>query len=265
MLTAGSTFKGFAIEAKDGRIGAINDLLFDDQTWKVRWLIVDTGGWLPGRQVLIHPSAILQENDLKHELHVSLTKAQVAASPSIFEDQPVSRQMELHLYDYYGWDPMWGASYFGASPNAIAAPFSSPPQFGGTVMRDASSPAPPADSGDPHLRSIAAVTGYHILATDGEIGHVEDFLVDRASLGIRYLIIDTKNWWPGEHVLMSPFAVKEIRWSDRQIQLNVDRKKVKGSPPWNPVDMVGEAYERRLYAYEKRLHEHYEWPGYGWF
>ena len=265
MLTVASTFKGAAIEASDGRIGAIADLLFDDVTWKVRWMVVDTGGWLPGRQVLIHPSAIRHEHDRQNTIHLGLTKARVAASPSIFEDQPVSRQMELHLYDYYGWDPMWGASYFGASPNGISAPFSAPPQFGGTAVRDASNPAPVEESGDPHLRSVDAVTGYHIHATDGDIGHVEDFLIDEASLGIRYLIVDTKNWWPGEHVLMSPYAVREIRWSDREIRLNVDREKVKGSPPWSPTSMIGEAYGKRLYAYEKQLHAHYGWPGYGWF
>jgi sporulation protein YlmC with PRC-barrel domain len=258
MLRVGSVLKGYAIEASDGRIGNVRDLLFDDRTWKVRWLVIDTGTWLPGRQVLIHPSAIRQADDARHALSVALTKAQVDRSPTIFQDQPVSQQMERHLYDYYGWDPAWGVSYFGASPNAIAMPFSAPPQFGGAAVLDATDQGPVKDDGDPHLRSIDAVTGYHIQATDGEIGHVEDFLIDDGNWGIHYLIIDTKNWWPGKHVLMSPFAVRNISWADRLFQLDVDCEKIKDSPPWTAIDSFD-------HAYEKRLHEHYGWPGYGWF
>jgi sporulation protein YlmC with PRC-barrel domain len=259
VLQVVSALKGYAIEASDGLIGTVSDILVDDETWGLRWLVVDTGGWLPGRKVLLHPSAIGQADHGLRQLPVTLTKVQVEGSPTIFEHQPVSRQMELHLYDYYRWDPGWGDSYFGASPNAIAAPFSSPPTFGGPVAGQATEPVP--DHGDPHLRSIAVLTGYHIQATDGEIGHVEDFLVDDATWGIRYLIIDTKNWWPGQHVLMSPYAVREILWSDRQIRLAVTHDQVRASPPWKPIDTL----EERRQAYEKRLHEHYGWPGHGWF
>jgi len=249
-----SALKGYAIEASDGKIGTVGDFLFDDQTWKLRWLVVDTGGWLTGRKVLIHPSAIGHADYERQELPVALTKAQVEGSPDIRQDQPVSRQMESHLYDYYGWDPYWGSSYFGMG--AIGLPLASPPYVGPSAARESGSEESHPDSGDPHLRSIAAVTSYHIHATDGEIGHVENFLVDDASWDVRYLIVDTRNWWPGKHVLVSPYAVREISWSERQVQLNVARGQVKASPPWNPIDMIDQAYE-------KRLHGHYGWPGYG--
>ena len=113
------------------------------------------------------------------------------------------------------------------------------------------------DDGDPHLRSVAEVTGYHVQARDGAIGHVEDILVDSTGWGLRYLIVDTKNWWFGKHVLISPYAVTRIDWPDRQVLLDIDRDKVKASPPWDPIDEIDEAYERRL-------HDHYDWPGYGW-
>ena len=113
------------------------------------------------------------------------------------------------------------------------------------------------NDGDPHLRSTAAVTGYHIHASDRQIGHVENLLIDDVTWGIRYLIIDTKNWWPGKHVLMSPYAVPEISWSKHQVRLDVSRELVKSSPPWSPLDLIDQAYE-------ERLHRHYDWPGYGW-
>lgn len=113
------------------------------------------------------------------------------------------------------------------------------------------------DDADPHLRSIAAVTGYHIQATDGPIGHIENFMLDSEDWGIRYLVVETRNWWPGQHVLLSPHAVKMINWSDREADINLSRDQVKGSPPWEPKDMIDRMYE-------KRLHGYYGWPGYGW-
>jgi sporulation protein YlmC with PRC-barrel domain len=257
MLQLGLTLKGYAIMASDGRIGAVNDLLFDDVTWKIRWLVIDTGDWLPGRKVLVHPSAIGTADNEQQELSVNLTKAQIEGSPTVFDDQPVSQQMQLHLYDYYQWDPSWGGSYFGASPNAIAAPFSTPPLFGG-AERDEAGLEPATEGGDPHLRSLGVVTGYHVKASDGEIGHVEDFLVDETSWDIRYVLIDTKNWWPGQHVLLSPFAVQDVSWSEEQIQVNVTGDQVKASPPWTTLEAINQAYE-------VGLHKHYGWPGYGWF
>lgn len=253
MLIVISALKGFAVEASDGRIGVVNDFLFDDLTWKLRWLVVDTGTWLTERKILVHPSAIGKADYEGEILPVRLTKAQIEGSPLIREDQPVSRQMETRLHEYYGSDPIWGYSYFGTG--ALAAPLSTSTSFG-AGMASAAIDEPARDSGDPHLRSTAAVKGYHVHASDGEIGHVENFLVEDASWDIRYLIIDTKNWWPGKHVLMSPYAVREVSLPDREVCLDVDREKVKSSPPWDPIAMIDQVYE-------KRLHSHYGWLGYG--
>jgi len=252
MLQLGSALKGYAIEASDGRIGTANDFLFDDRTWKVRWLVANTGNWLTGRKVLVHPSAIGHSDYERRELSVTLTKAQVEGSPDIQQDQPVSQQMESSLHHYYGWDPNWGGSYFGMGMGAMDLPY-----YDAAPMRENTNIVLGSDDGDPHLRSIAAVTGYHTHATDGQIGNVEDFLIDNATWGIHYLIIHTRNWWPGQHVLVSPYAVKAINWSGREVRLDVSRDQVKSSPPWSPLDMIDEPYERRL-------HKHYDWPGYGW-
>ncbi len=114
-----------------------------------------------------------------------------------------------------------------------------------------------SEDGDPHLRSMASVTGYHIHASDGVIGHVEDFMLDDGTWTIRYLIVDTRNWWPGAHVLIAPYAVQSIASTDRQVRLTVSREQVKGSPPWNPAEVAEQVYERQL-------HRYYDWPGYGW-
>ena len=267
MLNAVSSLKGFDIQAKDGSLGTVSDFLFDDSTWKVRWMVVDTGRWLTGRKVLVHPSAVISAEYGARKLNVALTKAQVQDSPDILQDRPVSQQMQNDLYGYYGWDPLWGGgmyggsmfggSMFGEEMGAIASPLSSPAYFGNAALREAERGGSDLDEGDPHLRSIAEVTGYHVHATDGDIGHVQDFLIDNVSWGVRYLIVDTSNWWVGQHVLISPYAVKSVNWSERHVRLDVNRDRVKSSPSWNPSNVIDGEFERRL-------HNHYGWPGNGW-
>lgn len=255
MLIAGSALKGYAIEADDGRIGTVDTLLFDDTTWKIRWLAIDTGGWLTGRTVLVHPSAIRASDHRRRHLSVSLTKAQVEASPDIASDQPVTMKMQTHIYSYYNWDPYWGPDFYGADASGLG-------MTGGYALRgaqgmDADTLQRGLDDGDPHLRSMASVQGYHIRATDGTIGHLENVLVEDETWAIRYLIVDTRDWWPGAHVLISPFAVAAVDWSERSIRLDISQAQVKASPPWDPLKLLDHMDERRL-------HEHYGWPGYGW-
>jgi hypothetical protein len=255
MLCATTALKGYTIEATDGAIGTVSDVLFDDRTWNLRWLVVDTGGWLTGRKVLIHPSAIGLPLHEQETLPVRLTKAQVEASPDILQDQPVSRQMESQTHAYYGWDPLWGSTYFGADSTGMS--LSALPEFGGPLLPDAYACALGAEDGDPHLRSAEEVIGYHLQATDGPIGHVENALIDDVDWRIHYLIVDTRNWWPGKRVLMSPFAVQGISWSTREIRVSVTRDQVKASPEWDPLAIIDTLYE-------KQLHSHYGWPGHGW-
>jgi hypothetical protein len=102
---------------------------------------------------------------------------------------------------------------------------------------------------DPHLRSIHAVTGYHIHATDGEIGHVEDFLIGDKDWRIHFLVVDTANWWPGRKVLIPPASATEINWSDKLVELSDDRQKVKDSPTYDPSTAVDNAYDETLVSY----------------
>jgi hypothetical protein len=254
MMQVISPLKGFAIEAKDGRMGTVVDFLFDDATWRVRWLVIDCGTWLTGRKALIHPSAILRA-DLEHQRFiVSLTKAQVEKGPELAEHQPVSQQMENQLYTYYGWDPLWSGPYLSETPGAMAWPYMPPPYFGLGLTDAAHGKGASLHGADRRLRSVDEVTGYRVHAVDGEIGHIENFMIDDADWSIHYLVVDTRNWWSGKRVLISPLAVKSIDWFDRHVELDVARQKVKSSPPWDPLDTF-----TQLYA--KRLHDHYDWPG----
>jgi hypothetical protein len=252
MLNVISALKGFAIEATDGRIGTVVDFLFDDGSWKVRWLVVDCGSWLEGRKVLIHPSVVSYAGFEYQRFEVTLTKAQVKGSPALLEHQPVSQQMEIRLYDYYGWDPDWGGAYLGGSTGAMASSMIAPPFLAPQMRAEPSADIATPQEGDPHLRSVVHVIGYYIQATDGEIGHVENFMLDE-DWSLQYLIVDTSNWWFGKSVLIALHAVTRIDWFSRQVQLDVPREKVKLSPPWDPLVTLDESSKRDLHA-------HYGWP-----
>lgn len=269
MLFATSGLENCAVDGTDGGIGSVEDFLFDDRTWQIRWIVLDTGDWLAGRKVLIHPSAVAPldigpPSDAGRSmmtvapdprLAVRLSRQQVEQSPDIAADEPVSAQMELRVFDYYGWDPKWGQTYFGG--NAIASSVAAPPLIGAAAARDEPESAPGTGSGDPHLRSAVEIIGYHTHASDGDIGHLELLLADDGGWDIRYLVVATRNWWPGKHVLLAPYAVQRIDWRERRIGLNITREQVQSSPPWDPAAMVDRAAEQEL-------HKHYGWPGYGW-
>jgi PRC-barrel domain len=248
MLWDASAINGYAIEASDGRLGTVSDLLFEDTGWVVRWLVVDTGNWLPGRKVLLPLSALGRPDRALRHFPVKLTMQHVKDSPDVDTDEPVSRQIEAHVYDHFGWDPYWGGSFLPMS-NAMATPFVAPLYEQEPTPPDLARADGQPNEGDPHLRSIATVTGYHLHAADGEIGHVEDFLVDDASWNIRFIRVDTRNWWPGERVLISPRSVREIDWADKLVHLDVSRQKVKDSPPYDPSITVDGAYEEKFLTY----------------
>jgi hypothetical protein len=264
MLRQSSELIGYSVRAKDGLIGTVSDLLFDDQSWTLRWAVVDSGNWMSGREVLLPPSAFGTPDMEQRHFPMELTREQIENSPELSEHEPVSRQKEIDLYSHYGWLPYWhpGTDPMSGAPGYPAGV----PLPGGTDA--VASPASrgsdgeslePADaqrlSGEPHLRSIKEITEYYVHATDGDIGHVEEFLIEDGSWTIRYLVVDTRNWWPGRMVLVSPEWTEEINWEEQHIHIRQSREQIRTSPEYDPSASVDRAYE-------ERLHGHYERPNY---
>ncbi|WP_425450043.1 PRC-barrel domain-containing protein [Virgifigura deserti] len=248
MLWWASEMTGYGILTTDGSIGSIDDLLFEDESWAIRWAVIDTGTWLSGRKVLLPPSCFGRAATGLQHFPVELTRQQIKDSPDVDTDRPVSRQTEFDLFGHYGWAPYWAAGYVppagmtgGATPPAgVAVP---------GIGRSYDAPEP---SGDPHLHSAKEIAGYRIHATDGEIGHVEDVLVDDENWIVRYAIVDTRNWWPGRKVLISPQWIREVNWEDRLLQVDLTRQAVKDSPEYDPSMTIDRAYEERLHRYYDR-------------
>ena len=236
-----SDLNGFKIDARDGEIGNLKQIYFDDQSWVVRYFVVHTGSWLLGRDVLIVPSMILSIDHEKGTIAVKLTRNQVEHAPPIETEQPVSRHYEQEYYSYYNWEPYWpGGPISGTIPPA--SPFIEPKV--------------PGKPENPHLRSSDEVAGYHIKTTDDGIGHVEDYILDDRDWTIRYLEIDTRNWLPGIKVLVSPAWIEDVDWVHQEVSINLSRELIKTAPEYDSDKIISRDYELALYKhYGKALHQ----------
>jgi uncharacterized protein YrrD len=263
MLRSIKDLEHYAIGATDGDIGHVEDFYFDDDAWVIRYLVVDTGTWLVGRQVLISPISILEPDWITRTLPVSITREQVRNSPDIDTRQPVSRQHESLYLQYYGYDNYWGGeSMWG---NSIF-PFTMIPGFvgygagrPGSAQEEAAFRQAERErvrNADPHLRSCNAIVGYQLHATDGDIGHVDGFLLDEDTWAIRYLVVETGHWWLGHKVLIAPAWISAVSWADRSVSVNLGRDAVRNSPPY----VVGADWSRER---DIRLYEHYGRTWYG--
>ena len=228
--------KGYALSARDGDIGKVKEFYFDDQYWTIRYLVAETGSWLTGRKVLIAPYAMGSVSEELHEINVDLTKKQIENSPSLDQHKPVSLQFQESYYNFFGWPTYWSGSYmWGAYPDIVRDP--------GKWRR----PSEIRKNQDPNLRSTHSVTGHHIQATDGEIGHVFDFVVDTDNWSIRYLIVETGNWLSGKKVLISPQWIERVSWAEETVYVNVSRSKIEHSDDYNENIPIDRDYEFRLY------------------
>lgn len=244
MLYKVKTLQGYKLDSLDGEIGKSQEFYFDDQYWVIRYLVADSGNWLTGRRVLISPYALVAVNQEKQNIIVNLTKKQIGDSPSLENDKPVSRQFEEAYYGYYDWPMYWGGpNMWGNYPDIVP---------GREKWREYSEDEKPWN---PHLRSTQAVSGYNIQSTDGEIGHVEDFVIDDATWAIRYLIINTQNWWPGKKVLVATQWIERVSWSESKIVVNLSRELIKQSPEFTDQSLLSRDYEAGL-------HGHYSRQGY---
>ncbi len=248
MLRQASTLSGSTVNATDGTIGHVKDAYFDDEGWAIRYLVVNTGNWLVGREVLISPYSVKAPIGRDGVVAVTLTRGQVEASPDIDTHQPVSRQHEFEYRDYYGYGDYWyGGDLWGISAYPVLPLHPAPGEAAGATERWRD--APEASLQDVHLRSTESVTGYHVQASDDGIGHVQDFIFDDASWAIRYLVVDTRNWWPGgRKVLVSTRWIDRIDWADRTVFTALTRDEIKGSPAYDEAAAIDRDYEERLHT-----------------
>lgn len=238
--------RGYSIRATDGDIGSVHDFYFDDQGWSIRYLVVESGNWLVERQVLINPVALGQPDLEGKSFPVDLTRQQVEESPPISKHQPVSRQMEEQLHQYYGWHPFWrgGLSPIGLGAAAVAQ-----------VIKESEQKESQQEAGtkeDPHLRSTQEVIGYEVRGRDGVVGKIDDFIVDDDHWRIRHLVVEIGSWLSGKLVIVSPMWIQEVDWKNETVSLDFSHQVFEDAPEFDPSYPINREYEVKLYDYYGR-------------
>ncbi len=239
----------------DGDIGKVEHFYFDDLTWIMRYMIVRPGSWLPGRSVLLSLEALGKPDWRRRVFPVNLSRDQVRNSPHTDTDEPVSREHEIELHEHYDWLGYWGGFYAPVGGCGVSAV---PPL---SALREPSktpAPAAPMDKLDSRLRCAREIMGCRVHATDGDIGHIQDFLVDEESWAIRYLIVNTRNWLPGRQVLVSPRWIRKVDWDDKKVFADLSRDSIRKSPEFDPLKPLTHAYESKLRVHFQK-HDAKEW------
>lgn len=256
MLRSTNELQGYTIQATDGDIGKVRSFFFEAEDWIIRYLLVDTGTWLSGKEVLLTPDAVRTPDDWgEQSIPVDLTTEQVRNSPDIDTSKAPSRHDEIALYSHYNWSPYWTRDPFVSQ--ALAGRLGGAPAVPQPPSSTQPHPPHPHDevAAGPLLYSTRQITGCYVQAMDGEIGHVEDFVLDTEAWLIRYLAVDTRNWLPGKKVLVAASCIHDIRVQDRLVVVDLPRERLKDSPEYDPNQPINRAYEERLFAY-------YGWPKY---
>jgi uncharacterized protein YrrD len=216
MLFEAKALLGSVLEGLDGDIGSVTDALFDDREWSVRYLVADTGSWLPSRKVLIAPYAVRSVSASLRRVGIAVTRQQIEESPVLLSHLPVSRPFEAEYCEHFRWPIYWRGS--GSREDCPIKDLGS---------RHAIGSAPPSTAAQaPVLRNTRDVIGYHIRASDGEIGRVEDIIFDDGTWAIRYLIADSRTWWPAAMVLIAPQYIEQVSWDERTITISLTREAI---------------------------------------
>jgi hypothetical protein len=243
MMRLITSFYGYGVKATDGEIGIAHEFLFEDNTWEIKYVVVKTGSWLTGRKILISPGAIGHPDWSLKSLPLNLAMKQVENSPDIDTDKPVSHQQLDLLHEYYGWP------FLHVGEGLVPLPSAPSPAVLEEVERVIASEK---ERSDPHLHSSRDVAGYHIQTSDDQVGHLEDFILDDEHWQIRFIVLDTKNWLPGRHILISPSWIRMISWADRKVYVDLTRESLENSPEYDPRMPVNREYEVRLYDFYGR-------------
>jgi hypothetical protein len=239
MLRSARELFGYTIGARDGAIGTLRDVLFDDATWGLRYIVADIGSWLLDTRVLLPAAVFEQPRREDKTVTVRMTRERIRKAPWLEDDPPVSRQAgEAMLVRGDCWPHLLEAGIgAGLGCHRLAAHL--------TAER--------RSDADPNLRSAREILGYRIRATDGPIGHVEDFVLATGARIVRHIVVDTVNWWPGKHVLLAPDQTTDIDWPGHTVHVDLAREEIKRSPSYDPSQPVNLESQDGVYDYHGRL------------
>ncbi len=222
MLHSVNGIINFSLLAEDGEVGRCKDFLFDARPWVIRYMVADTGQWLFGRKVLILPAALGKPDVKAQRLTVNFPKKQIENAPDLDTDAPVSRQYEILYHTFYRMPYYWN--------DPVA------PEIRATGMNADLLAKPHSDSAN--LRSAVEVTGYSIQTSDGELGHVADFILDDETWNLNYLVVDAGKWLPGKKFLVTPGLLGAVDWVQNSVTVHMTRDQLKKSPEYDAAIFI---------------------------
>lgn len=239
MLRTATDLLKYRLGARDGSTGTVADMLLDQESWRLRYLVVQAARWGLARGVLVPLESVTAVLESQGMVQVHATVDELCRSPSVDASKPVSRESELLLLKYWQWVPRWREdSIPGNLSNSIRVETTE--EGRAAIERIAES----------RLRSVKEVLGYHVRTADGEIGHLDDLVIDETRWLVCYAIIDTRNWLPGKRVLLPTCRIKTVSWAGRAIEVDTTREAIRHAPPYHDLaEITG--------AYEQGVREHY--------
>lgn len=232
--------QNYLFQTEEGEIGRLKELYFDDKSWNVRYLVVQTGRWLFGRDILLIPSVIETIDDQHNTVQVNLTRKQIENAPKPDDKKPVSQHYLQEYYRYYNWQPYW-------ADDPLMQPI--PP------IPPEPQPDHPQTPEHPHLRSSKEVTGYQLETENGTIGQVDDFIIDDQDWVLRYFEVDTRRWRPGGHVLISPAWISEIDWFRQLVLVSLPPELIESAPAYDSSRVISRDYQLSLYKHYGKIFE----------
>ncbi len=192
------TINGFRVMAEGGEVGRIHDCFFDESSRHIRYLVVRTGSWLLGRDVIIVPSHVRDLSLEDEQLTTDLTKDELKNSPDVDTEKPISRRREIEYLSYYGMPMYWG-SMPGIPPTGAPTPPEAAPEDGDDTASE--------------LRSAREITGYALQSQDGPAGTIKDIVFSPETWAVTHLLVRTGGWFSGKEIAVAIKWVEEIDWS----------------------------------------------------
>jgi hypothetical protein len=253
MLLSFQDIRHFDVEAADGAAGTVRDLLFDDRSADVRYVVVDTGRFLASHPVLLDPSQVDRVDTRSRRLAVRPDREALRNAPEVEADPPVSQHTEDQVRAYFGLPPvlavhggfplgLGGRITGGREPNPVEA------ELEARTRQE--------QRRDPHLRSATELVGYGVEGTGGPIGTVDDVIVEAdGAWTIRYFAVDTGRWLPGKRRLVAVDWLRSVSFPERTVHVELDRERVREAPDIDNTEAIDRSSIGRLYR-------HYGFPPY---
>lgn len=227
---------GYDIQARDGSLGQVEDFFFDGNTWAIRYLVVRTGPWFFGKNVLISPHAVRTIDIDEEAVAVNLTQEQIKNGPDVDLARPLSRQQMINLHEYYNWPRNW------LDPDAMRASYGPPVlPMPHEIMAVEAEKADENVDADANVQSAGEIMGYAAEAIDGSIGSISTFVFDDEKWQIRYVVVDVGSWLPGRQVLVVPHWLQRIDHKARTAHINLHQHTIEDSPDFDPAQPIDDS------------------------